>query len=151
MPASGDALSHIIRDDIRGAVTWFVRPKDYQVWLVPPLLSGSPPCVAPFAFFTFYAISSKMATRVDYGIPGDGTTFLDVPEVCRAPITGLLCPCTLRDPKPLGSRNCLRLHSTVVLFFPLSRPWAVRFFSFVLRVLKSCQVILNNVRETMRV
>ena len=40
-------------------------------------------------------------------------------------------PVTRLAPKPLGSGSFLRQQATVVLSCPLRRPWAVRFFSFV--------------------
>ena len=64
------------------------RPLVYQLWQAPPLLSGSPHWVAPLAFFTRYAIYSTVASRDGYGIPWYSTISLDVPKVCRAPITG---------------------------------------------------------------
>ena len=43
-----------------------------------------------------------------------------------------LRPCLGLAPKPLGSGNSLRHQATVVLSSLLRRPWAARFFSFVL-------------------
>ena len=40
-------------------------------------------------------------------------------------------PVTRLAPKPVGSGNSPSQQATVVLFFPLRRPLAVRFFSFV--------------------
>jgi len=63
-------------------------PLVYPLWLASPLLSGSPGRVAPLAFFTRYPTYSTVATRDGYGIPWYSTTSLDVPKVCRVPITG---------------------------------------------------------------
>ena len=57
---------------------------------------------------------------------------MDVPKVCRAADYRALRPCLRLAPKPLGSGYSLRHQATVVLSSPLRRPWAVRFFSFVL-------------------
>jgi len=117
---------------MREAVISSGRPLVYPLWLASPLLSGSPRRVAPFAFFTRYAIYSTVATRDGYGIPWYSTTSLDVPKVCRAADYRALHPCLRLAPKPLGSGNSLRHQATVVLSFPLRRPWAVRIFPFVL-------------------
>jgi len=88
IPSGSDALSPVTRDHVRDAVISSGRPKVYPLWLAPPLLSGSPRRVAPLAFFTHFATYSTVATRDGYGIPWYSTTSLDVPKVCRAPITG---------------------------------------------------------------
>jgi len=81
-------------------------------------------------------IYSTVAPSGGYGIPWYSTTSVDVPKDCRLPITG-------DSPSPIGSPLQpfglgvqyvfpLGHPALVVLSFPRRRPWAVRFFSFVL-------------------
>ena len=111
IPSGSDALSPVIRDHVRDVVISSGRPLVYPLWLASPLLSGSPRWVAPLAFFTRYAIYSTVATRDGYGIPWYSTISLDVPKVCRAPISGLparVTPCPYADrfgEIPLGTRQ----------------------------------------------
>jgi len=64
------------------------RPFVYPLWLASPQPSGSPRPLAPLAFFIRYALYSTVATRDGYGFPWYCTISLDVPKVCRSPITG---------------------------------------------------------------
>ena len=88
IPSGSDALSPVTRDHPRDAVISSSRLLVYLMWLASPLLSGSPRWVAPFAFFTRYAIYSTVPPRAGYGIPWYCTISLDVPKVWCAPITG---------------------------------------------------------------
>ena len=99
-PSSGilsgsDPLSPVTKDHTRDAVISSGQPLVYPLWLASPLLSGSPRRVAPLAFFTHWAIYSTVATRDGYGIPWYCTISLDVPKVCRSPITGRSAPVTV--------------------------------------------------------
>ena len=66
---------------MRGVVISSRRPLVYPLCLASPVLSGSPRRVAPLTFFTRYAIYSKVATRIGYGIPWYCTIPIDVPKV----------------------------------------------------------------------
>jgi len=61
--SGGDAHSPVTRDHVREAVISSGRPKVYPLWLASPLLSGSPRQVAFLAFFTLFALYSKVVTR----------------------------------------------------------------------------------------
>jgi len=88
--------------------------------------------VAPLAFFTRYAIYSTVTPRAGYGIPWYCTISLDVPKVWYAPIDGHSTRATALPRSPAGQGNCIRHSGQSSFILPLCRPWAVRFFSFVL-------------------
>ena len=100
-PRVGSACTVLLHHSLAGTLLpLWLAPYCLLRQLAPPRLSGSPRRVAPLALFTRYAIYSTVAPRVGYGIPWYCTISLDVPKVCRAPITG---------------------HSTRVSVLPLSR------------------------------
>jgi len=130
-----DTLSPVTKDQIRGAVISSGRPLVYPLWLASPLLSGSPRWVTPFVLLSlprFTLRSQPVMVTLFHGIVLLHWMFLN--PVTRR-ILGTVRPSPARPCSPYGFEVQydfpLEQPATGVLSFPLGRPWAVRFFSFV--------------------
>ena len=121
---------------MREAVMSSGRPLVYPLWLASPLLSGSPRWVTPLVLLPlprFTLRSHPVVVTVFHGIALPPWMFL---KSAARRILGTVHPRPARPCSPLGFGVQyvfpLGHPATVVLSSPLRRPWAVRFFSFVL-------------------